>query len=87
MYNEAPETFPEGNRDAKIESEHTVLSSLIVSPAIGHVIFSSGNATMEKRQMDWALIETPDTFSPNRLPYGSAFGHCHIQAPLEILFR
>lgn len=37
--------------------------------------------------MDWALIETLDTFSPNRLPYGSAFEYGPIQAPLEILFR
>ena len=54
-------------------SEHATLSSLMANPSIGRVILASGNVINENSRMDWALIESPNTFSPNKPPPRSAF--------------
>jgi hypothetical protein len=51
------------------KSEHATLSWLMANPSIGKVLLASGYAvTKENSRLDWALIETPGTFSPNRPP-------------------
>jgi hypothetical protein len=44
------------------------------APTIGRVLLASGLRTNEaNRRMDWALIETPNTFAVNKLPPAKAF--------------
>ncbi|PGH09634.1 hypothetical protein AJ80_07663 [Polytolypa hystricis UAMH7299] len=42
------------------------LGSLMSNPAIGRVVLASGYSVRDNSRMDWALIESPSTFTVNR---------------------
>ena len=49
------------------------LPSLIANSGIGKVVLASGHRVHDERRLDWALIESPSTFSPNKPPPRSSF--------------
>jgi hypothetical protein len=64
----------EPNDAIRLQSKK-VLSSLASGPGIGRVILASGyqtvtdgNTSSKRRRVDWAVIETPTTFTPNKPP-------------------
>jgi hypothetical protein len=66
------QSYPE---DAESLQFKKYLSSLSAGPGIGEVILASGYRTVadgeqgsKRRRVDWALIEAPTTFAPNKLP-------------------
>jgi hypothetical protein len=65
--------FLQNNQSKVHESDRAILTSLMANPGIGQVILSSGYGLRENSRLDWALIESPDTFSANKPPPLSAF--------------
>lgn len=49
------------------------LQEVLSNPGIGNVILASGHRVHDERRLDWALIESPTTFSPNKPPPRSSF--------------
>lgn len=58
-----------------------VLSSLIANPDIGKVVLASGHRVHDQHRLDWALIESPSTFSANKPPPKAAFLHRPMGLP------
>ena len=61
--------------DQNTAAERKNVSSLLSSPGIGRVILASGYQTKGRSRLDWALIESPKTLSPNKPPPKSAVRH------------
>ena len=54
--------------------KHQYQSALLDNPSIGKVVLASGNRINGTTRLDWALVESPSTFSPNKPSSTSAFG-------------
>ncbi|EGD87452.1 hypothetical protein H112_05996 [Trichophyton rubrum D6] len=52
----------------EVRSQYRDLYNRMVNPAIGKVTLASGNRISDNSRMDWALITSPSTFRPNKLP-------------------
>lgn len=62
------------NPDPRADAAFDAMSSIDTNPIIGHVIAASGmRINSDGRRMNWALIETPETFRKNNPPPLSAF--------------
>ncbi|PGH00906.1 hypothetical protein AJ79_08061 [Helicocarpus griseus UAMH5409] len=53
--------------------KRAVLSNILANLSIGKVILASGIRKIGTSRLDWALIESPNTFGPNKSPPRSAF--------------
>lgn len=49
----------------------STLSNLLSKPPMGQVVLASGQRMQNTHRVDWALIETPETFTPNKPPPSS----------------
>ncbi len=73
--------------DADLSKDRTTLLSLMSNPGIGRVILSSGHLVEENHRLDWALIESPRTFSPNKPAPKSALIQTAFELPPTLLYR
>jgi hypothetical protein len=68
----------------RIKSQQAILSSRMSRPGIGRVIYASGRQIKNGQRLDWALIESPDTFSPNKPPPRLAFESSPFEMPSDM---
>ncbi|KAK2811526.1 hypothetical protein FQN50_002149 [Emmonsiellopsis sp. PD_5] len=74
-------------QDQHNQNQLQLLNSLRAKPSIGKVILASGNRMKDnqrlniKQRLDWALIETPDTFTANKPPPRSLLVGSRIPLP------
>ncbi|KAF3480754.1 uncharacterized protein GIQ15_06101 [Arthroderma uncinatum] len=54
--------------DQELKQQHCMLPRLISGPGIGKVLLASGYHRKDNQCLDWALIESPSTFSLNKPP-------------------
>lgn len=54
--------------DQQLKQQQQMLSELVAGPGIGKVLLASGDQVRDNHRLDWALIESPETFSSNRPP-------------------
>ncbi|EFR03562.1 hypothetical protein MGYG_06558 [Nannizzia gypsea CBS 118893] len=52
----------------QLKLQRSMLSALMSGPGIGKVLLASGHQVRNNRRVDWALIESPETYSNNRPP-------------------
>lgn len=78
--------FLQKGHSDRIKSQQAILSSRTSGPGIGRVIYASGNQIKNGQRLDWALIESPDTFSPNRPPSASTFESSPFRVPSDTYY-
>lgn len=66
-------TILQNGHSERVKSQQAILSSRISTPGIGKVIYASGHQIKNGQRLDWAIIESPDTFTPNKPPARSKF--------------
>ncbi|EGE07991.1 hypothetical protein TEQG_06978 [Trichophyton equinum CBS 127.97] len=54
--------------DQQLRQQQRMLSELVAGPGIGKVLLASGHQVRDNHRLNWALIESPETFSSNRPP-------------------
>ncbi|OAL72647.1 hypothetical protein A7D00_3649 [Trichophyton violaceum] len=54
--------------DQNLEKQINMVSGLLLGPGIGKVVLASGSQVRNNHLVDWALIESPETFSKNKPP-------------------
>ncbi|EZF35459.1 hypothetical protein H109_04366 [Trichophyton interdigitale MR816] len=54
--------------DQRLEKQKNMVSDLLLGPGIGKVVLASGSQVRNNHRVDWALIESPETFSKNKPP-------------------
>lgn len=54
--------------DQHLEKQRNMVSGLLLGPGIGKVVLASGSQVRNNHRVDWALIESPETFSKNNTP-------------------
>jgi hypothetical protein len=69
----------EDSDDAEAIKAHQTLPARFSKPGIGRVILASGYRYKDGRRSDWALVESPSTFSANKPPLREA-----IRAPFKL---
>lgn len=77
------EMWPHDQAAEKLE----ILTSRLSNPCIGKVILASGyRKNKDNQRLDWALIENPDTFSPNKPPPESSLVGGFVDLPSDDLY-
>ncbi|KAK2849621.1 hypothetical protein FQN49_005576 [Arthroderma sp. PD_2] len=56
-----------------VTTQYNILSARMANPGIGKVILASGRRRRGNSKVNWALIESPTTFTANKPPPRSAF--------------
>ncbi|OAL69925.1 hypothetical protein A7D00_5964 [Trichophyton violaceum] len=60
--------YPDDQQLKRQQRQQRMLSELVAGPGIGKVLLASGHQVKDNHRLDWALIESPETFSSNRFP-------------------
>ncbi|KAK2816788.1 hypothetical protein FQN49_007982 [Arthroderma sp. PD_2] len=70
-----------GPHDQQLQQQYNMLSRLMSGPGIGKVFLASGHQRRKNHRLDWALIETIETFSHNKPPSPSLGGNAEFMLP------